>query len=233
MTVSATIQNPWVLPVSAPRFHILSLVLLLPQTAPAAMDPITVFIVATLMMLANGWVLGLVRNRYNRRLARLSRLEAGAEPATGLPTGGTLLAEVEHVFWRTARRGGVCTVVCLHVSNLYELTDAPGQGAEHQILSTVAARVRRAAGRHWAGVCRHRHAGEDRTARGGDRDLPDSSDLRPPRIVSAVREEWQSCPSVHGSRFGPRSRTLPPRCRQNCLLSPDRCGLQEIGARIR
>ncbi len=91
-------------------------------------------------------VLGLVRNRYNRRLARLSRLEAGAEPATGLPTGGTLLAEVEHVFWRTARRGGVCTVVCLHVSNLYELADAPGQGAEHQILTTLAARVRRAAG---------------------------------------------------------------------------------------
>jgi len=50
------------------------------------------------------------------------------------------------VFWRTARRGGVCTVVCLHVSNLYELTDAPGQGTEHQILTTLAARVRRAAG---------------------------------------------------------------------------------------
>ncbi len=91
-------------------------------------------------------VLGLVRNRYNRRLARLSRLEGGAEPATGLPTGAALLAEVEHVFWRTARRGGVCTVVCLHVSNLYELADAPGQGAEHQILTTLAARVRRAAG---------------------------------------------------------------------------------------
>ncbi|MDP2017216.1 diguanylate cyclase domain-containing protein [Hydrogenophaga sp.] len=91
-------------------------------------------------------VLGLVRNRYNRELARLSRLEKGAEPATGLPTGAALLAEVEHAFWRTARRGGVCTVVCLHVSNLYELTEAPGQGTEHQILTTLAARVRRAAG---------------------------------------------------------------------------------------
>ena len=30
--------------------------------------------------------------------------------------------------------------------NLYELADAPGQGAEHQILTTLAARVRRAAG---------------------------------------------------------------------------------------
>ncbi|KRC01025.1 hypothetical protein ASE11_05130 [Hydrogenophaga sp. Root209] len=90
--------------------------------------------------------LGLLRNRYNRELARLSRLNEGAEPATGLPTGAALLTEVEHVFWRTARRGGLCTVVCLHVSNLYELTGAPGQGTEHQILATLAARVRRAAG---------------------------------------------------------------------------------------
>ncbi|WP_159604819.1 diguanylate cyclase domain-containing protein [Hydrogenophaga sp. PBL-H3] len=91
-------------------------------------------------------VLGLVRNRYNRELARLARLEKGVEPATGLPTGAALLSEVEHVFWRAARRGGVCTVVCLHVSNLYELADAPGRGTEHQILTTLAARVRRAAG---------------------------------------------------------------------------------------
>ncbi len=91
-------------------------------------------------------VLGLLRNQHNRQLARLSRLDQGAEPATGLPTGAALLTEVEHVFWRTARRGGVCTVVCLHVSNLYELTDTQGKGTEHQILTTLAARVRRAAG---------------------------------------------------------------------------------------
>ena len=91
-------------------------------------------------------VLGLLRNRHNRRLARLSRLSQGTEPATGLPTGVALLTEVEHVFWRTARRGGVCTVVCLHVSNLYEMVEGAGQGTEHQILTTVAARVRRAAG---------------------------------------------------------------------------------------
>lgn len=91
-------------------------------------------------------VLALLRNRHNRRLARLSRLDQGTEPATGLPTGVALLTEVEHVFWRTARRGGVCTVVCLHVSNLYEMVEGPGQGTEHQILTTMAARVRRAAG---------------------------------------------------------------------------------------
>lgn len=32
--------------------------------APAAMDPVTIFIVATLMMLANGWVLGLMRKSF-------------------------------------------------------------------------------------------------------------------------------------------------------------------------
>jgi GGDEF domain-containing protein len=37
-------------------------------------------------------------------------------------------------------------VVCLHITNLYELTDEPGHGTEHQILTTLAARVRRAAG---------------------------------------------------------------------------------------
>jgi GGDEF domain-containing protein len=91
-------------------------------------------------------VLGLLRNRHNRQLARLSLLDQGAEPATGLPTGAALLTEVEHVFWRTARRGGICTVVCLHVSNLYELSDTPARSTEHQILTTLAARVRRAAG---------------------------------------------------------------------------------------
>ena len=102
--------------------------------------------VLTLAYFLMASVLGLVRNRDNRKLARLSRLEGGVEPATGLPTGAALLAEVEHVFWRTARRGGVCTVVCLHVSNLYELADTPEQGTEHQILTTLSARVRRAAG---------------------------------------------------------------------------------------
>ncbi len=91
-------------------------------------------------------VLGLLRNRQLRKLDRLSRLEQGTEPATGLPSGAALLTEVEHVFWRTARRGGVCTVVCLHVSNLYEMVDQLEQGSEHQILTTLAARVRRAAG---------------------------------------------------------------------------------------
>jgi len=91
-------------------------------------------------------VLVFVRNRQQRQLTRLSRLQVGADPATGLPTGSLLLSEVEHAFWRTARLNGSCTVVCLHLRNLYELGQAAGHGVEHQILAAMAARIRRAAG---------------------------------------------------------------------------------------
>jgi GGDEF domain-containing protein len=91
-------------------------------------------------------LLGVVRNRQTRLLARLSRLEPGADPATGLHTGAALVADMEHAFWRTARLQGECTVVCLHVNNLYELTEPAGSGVEHQILVTITARIRRAAG---------------------------------------------------------------------------------------
>jgi GGDEF domain-containing protein len=91
-------------------------------------------------------VLVIMRNRQNRRLARLANLQFGADPATGLPTGSILLSKVEHTFWRTARFGGECTVVCLHLRNLYELGEVAGHGVEHQILAAMAARIRRAAG---------------------------------------------------------------------------------------
>ncbi len=91
-------------------------------------------------------VLVFVRNRQQRQLTRLSRLQVGADPATGLPTGSLLLSEVEHAFWRAGRLHGTCTVVCLHLRNLYELGQAAGHGVEHQILAAMAARVRRAAG---------------------------------------------------------------------------------------
>ena len=87
-----------------------------------------------------------LRIRQTRQLDRLAALQSGADPATGLPTGSILLAEVEHAFWRTARLHGECTVVCLHLGNLYALGEAAGRGAEHQILVAMAARIRRAAG---------------------------------------------------------------------------------------
>jgi GGDEF domain-containing protein len=86
------------------------------------------------------------RIREARRLDRLASIPTGSDPATGLPTGAVLLSEVEHAFWRTARLGGECTVVCLHVANLYALGESAGPGAADQILTATAARIRRAAG---------------------------------------------------------------------------------------
>ncbi|MGE0097743.1 MAG: hypothetical protein AB7S86_05280 [Hydrogenophaga sp.] len=100
----------------------------------------------TLVYFLMASVLGLLRNRHNRELSRLSRLQQGADSATGLPTGSALIAQVEHAFWRTTRQHGECTVVCLYVSNLYELAETAGPGVEGQILVTLAARIRRAAG---------------------------------------------------------------------------------------
>ena len=91
-------------------------------------------------------VLVIMRNREQRQLTRLARLQVGADPATGLPTGSMLLSEVEHTFWRTARLHGECTVVCLNIRNLYELGQSAGHGVEQQILVSMAARIRRAAG---------------------------------------------------------------------------------------
>ncbi|MBA4260980.1 MAG: hypothetical protein C0443_02870 [Comamonadaceae bacterium] len=105
---------------------------------------LTAVLVVTYFLMAS--VLGLLRNRHNRQLARLSRLQVGADPVTGLLTGSGLLAEMEHVFWRTGRQHGECTVVCLYVGNLYELAESAGRGVEQQIQLTLAARIRRAAG---------------------------------------------------------------------------------------
>jgi GGDEF domain-containing protein len=91
-------------------------------------------------------VLVLMRNRERRHLKRMAGLQVGADPATGLPTGSVLLSEVEHAFWRTARLDGTCTVVCLHLGNLYELAETAGHGVDNQILAAMAARIRRAAG---------------------------------------------------------------------------------------
>jgi len=91
-------------------------------------------------------VLVILRNRQNRQLRRLAGLQVGDDPATGLPTGSRFISKVEHAFWRTSRFNGTCTVVCLHLGNLYELGEVAGHGVEHQILAAMAARIRRAAG---------------------------------------------------------------------------------------
>lgn len=87
-----------------------------------------------------------VRTRQLRRLARLARLEMGKDPVTGLLVGAKLLTDVEHVFWRTGRLRGQCFVVCIYLSNLYELGDSMGRTIDNQILAATAARIRRAVG---------------------------------------------------------------------------------------
>jgi diguanylate cyclase (GGDEF)-like protein len=90
--------------------------------------------------------LGIRRNRQLRRLERLSGLSHGLDPATGLPRGSVLLSKVDDAFWRSARLKTNCTVMCLHLRNLYELSDDAGHMVDQQILSAMAARMRRAVG---------------------------------------------------------------------------------------
>ena len=90
--------------------------------------------------------LSIRRNRQVRRLERLADLPHGTDPATGLPSGSVLLSKVDDAFWRSARNSGNCTVMCLHLRNLYALGDEAGHRADQQILSTMAARIRRAVG---------------------------------------------------------------------------------------
>ncbi|QCB44817.1 GGDEF domain-containing protein [Hydrogenophaga sp. PAMC20947] len=91
-------------------------------------------------------VLVLLRHREIRLLKRLLRLELGAEPATGLPTGPALLSQIEHAFWRSARLNASCSVICLYLSNLYEVAGCEDHKIDGQILVTLAARIRQAAG---------------------------------------------------------------------------------------
>ena len=102
--------------------------------------------VCTVSYFLVGSIVVMLRIRKNRELDRLSRLTTGNDPATDLPTGSVLLSEVSHAFWRTARLGGKCTVICLRLNNLYQLAETAGREVEAQILSTMAARIRRAAG---------------------------------------------------------------------------------------
>lgn len=90
--------------------------------------------------------LGATRNRQARQLERLAGLSRGLDPATGLPRGSVLLSKVDDAFWRSARLNADSAVICLHLRNLYELSDAAGHSADQQILTILTARVRRAVG---------------------------------------------------------------------------------------
>ncbi len=102
--------------------------------------------VCTVAYFLVGSVVVIKRIRRSRELERLATLEVRTDPATGLPSGSVLLAEVEHAFWRTARLNGECTVVCLRLNNLYGLGASDERVVEPQILAAMAARIHRAAG---------------------------------------------------------------------------------------
>jgi GGDEF domain-containing protein len=90
--------------------------------------------------------LSIQRSRMNRQLERLAGISGGSDAATGLPQGSILLSKVDDAFWRSARMQRECTVVCLHLRNLYELGEDAGHNVDQQILSAMAARMRRAVG---------------------------------------------------------------------------------------
>lgn len=99
--------------------------------------------VAYLLMVA---ALSIIRTRETKRLERLAGMHLGMDPITGLPTGSALVAKVDDSFWRSAREGLACNVVCMHLHNLYELADVAGHGVENQIALNMSARIRRAVG---------------------------------------------------------------------------------------
>lgn len=100
----------------------------------------------TVAFLMVGTYLGLRRDRIIRRLKQLAGLAQGDDKATGLPKGSVLLSKVDDAFWRSARKDQECTVICLHVRNLYALAETAGHHADQQILSAMSARLRRAVG---------------------------------------------------------------------------------------
>jgi len=102
--------------------------------------------VCTIGFFMLGTYMGLRRDRLNRKLERLAGLAQGDDPATGLPKGSVLVSKVDDAFWRSARTNQQCTVICLHVRNLYELAETAGHNADKQILSAMSARMRRAVG---------------------------------------------------------------------------------------
>ena len=102
--------------------------------------------VCTVSFFMLGTYLGLRRDRLDRRLQRVAGLARGDDQATGLPRGSVLVSKVDDAFWRSARRKQECTVICVHMRNLYELADTAGHQADQQILATLSARMRRAVG---------------------------------------------------------------------------------------
>jgi len=117
----------------------------LPVWAATAACTVSFFMLSAFLVLR--------RDRLNRHLERLASLAQGDDAATGLPRGAVLLSKLDDAIWRGARNNRDCTVICLRLANLYELTELVGHHADKQILSAMSARLRRAIGfRHLVGL---------------------------------------------------------------------------------
>lgn len=109
--------------------------------------------IATVAYLTTGAYMALRRDRAQHRLQKLALYAHDSDPSTGLPSGPALMMKVEDAFWRSARKNQDCAVVCIRLLNLYELAQLTGHHGDMQILSAMAARIRRAIGfRHVTGL---------------------------------------------------------------------------------
>lgn len=101
---------------------------------------------ATVLFFSAAVYLALRRDRLHLRLEKLASKAHSDDPVTGLPRGSLLVSKVDDAIWRSARKGQDCTVICLHLHNLYELAEWAGHHADQQILSAMTARLRRTLG---------------------------------------------------------------------------------------
>jgi len=109
-----------------------------PESIATAFSTVSFFLVMV--------TLGIRRNRQIRQLERMAVQSRRADPATGLPRGSVLLSKVDDAFWRSSRLNSKCSVICLHLRNLYALGEDAGHSVDQQILSAMSARLRRAVG---------------------------------------------------------------------------------------
>lgn len=91
-------------------------------------------------------VLTIRRSREMRRLRRLADGLTVQALDIPMPQGSQLIPRVADVMWRSQRLERPCVVAAIAVRNLYELGDELGHGVEAQILSVLAARIRRHVG---------------------------------------------------------------------------------------
>lgn len=117
---------------------------LVPSYVDLLLEAATAFSTVMFFLVMVG--LGIRHNRRMHRLEQLAGLSHSHDAATGLPQGSVLLTKVDDAFWRSARLNTNCTVICLHLNNLYELNEIAGHSVDQKILSAMAARIRRAVG---------------------------------------------------------------------------------------